>query len=145
MYLGFTQSHVTLNRARREEEQKQHLCHFSTFDTSEAPQHLFSSVSDFSRVNREACWKWMKQLRGCLSSAPLHLSVHWPYFHWKFSAFPWTWRRTRRWSHASLWSHNPTLGTEVHTGTPLFTAFSLFSLFGHTHNISLLIYLSNNQ
>lgn len=54
------------------------------------------------------------KLRGILEMGE---TVHWPYFHWKFSAFPWTWRRTRQWSHASPWSHNPTLGTVAHTDT----------------------------
>lgn len=42
------------------------------------------------------------------------LFVHWPYFRWKFSAFPWTLCRTRQWNRASPWSHNPTRGTVTH-------------------------------
>lgn len=72
-------------------------------------------MMNFSRVKWDAYWKWVKQLHGCLSSALLHLSIYWPYFHWKFSAFPWMWRRIRRWSHVSPWSHNPILGTVADT------------------------------
>lgn len=48
------------------------------------------------------------------------LLVHWPYFRWKFSAFPWMLCRTRRWNRASPWSHNPTRGTVTHRHRSLF-------------------------